>query len=121
MTNIAPRALLVALASVLLFVIDDVVHAHRDQIDADGVVYASGERDLELRAHAVGAAHEHGIVDAAGHTAHSGDPADVGEDLRDARLLRQRLDALEAAPGRTRASAAPDATTASSSASRCAA
>ena len=43
---------------------EDVVHAVVDQIDADRVVHAGHERDLELRADAIRARHEHGILHA---------------------------------------------------------
>src|SRR2546428_12998997 len=41
---------------------EDVVHAHRDQVDADGVVAAGQERDLELRSHAGGRRNQDGFT-----------------------------------------------------------
>ena len=38
---------------------EDVVDAHRDEVDADRVVAVERERELELGAHAVGAGDEH--------------------------------------------------------------
>ena len=40
----------------------DVVDAHRDQVDADGVVTVEREGELQLRADAVGAGHEHRLL-----------------------------------------------------------
>ena len=40
---------------------EHVVHAHRRQIDADGVVFPRREGDLQLRADPVGAADQHGV------------------------------------------------------------
>ena len=74
---------------------DDVVHAHADEIEADRVVRAGGEGHLELRPHAVGAAHQDGLLHVGRDAAQPGEAADVAHDLRDARHLRQRLDALD--------------------------
>ena len=41
---------------------ENVVHAHGDQVDAHGVVFVPIESEFELGAHAVGAAHQHGVL-----------------------------------------------------------
>jgi hypothetical protein len=41
---------------------DEVVHAHRDEVDADRVVDAELAGELELGPHAVGAGDEHGVL-----------------------------------------------------------
>src|SRR5207253_629495 len=41
---------------------DDVVDAHRDQVDPDRVVLSGEERELELGPHAVGAHDQHRLV-----------------------------------------------------------
>ena len=74
---------------------DDVVHAHPDEVEPDRVVDAGEERDLELRADTVGAAHEDGLDDASGHGAEAGKPADVAQDLGNPSHLCERLDALD--------------------------
>ena len=74
---------------------DDVVHAHADEVEADRVVDAGGEGDLELRPDAVGAAHEDGLLDVGGDAAEPGEAADVADHLGDAGHLRERLDALD--------------------------
>ena len=53
------------------------------------------ERDLELRPDAVGAADEHGLLDARRDAAEPREPADVAQDLGDARGRGERLDALD--------------------------
>ncbi len=56
-----------------------VVDAHRHRVDADGVVLVHGEGDLELRTHAVGAAHQDRLLVTEGrqveHTAERPDAA----------------------------------------------
>ncbi len=72
----------------------DVVHAHRDEIDPDGVVNAGGESDLQLGADAVGAADEDGLLHPRGDGAQPREASDVGEDLGDPRALREGRDAV---------------------------
>ena len=74
---------------------DHVVDAHRHQILSDAAVYARGERDLELRADAVGAAYQERVLDTARQGAEAGEAADVLDDLGDARAPCQRFDALD--------------------------
>eukprot|EP00955_Chlamydomonas_euryale_P100206 365268-Chlamydomonas_euryale.AAC.11 len=42
---------------------DDVVDGHGDQVDTDRVVLVHVERELKLRAHAVGAGHQEGVAE----------------------------------------------------------
>ena len=56
----------------------DVVHAMRHEVDAHGVVFAGHEGELELRAHAVDAGHEHRGLHARGVEAvHGAEAADI--------------------------------------------
>ena len=41
---------------------DQVVHAHRDEIDADAVMLVGGDRELQFRADPVGGRHQDGIA-----------------------------------------------------------
>jgi len=73
----------------------DVVDAHRDEIDADGVVPVQRERELQLGADAVGARHQHGLPVALGQPDQRAESADAGEHLGAHRPLRERLDPLD--------------------------
>ena len=44
---------------------DDIVHAHRNQVDSDGVVSILRNCKHDLRAYPVGAGHQHGVTEAA--------------------------------------------------------
>ncbi len=74
---------------------EDVVHAHRDEVDADGVVARELECELELRADAVGAGDEHRLAKTLADLHESAEAADAGEDFGTHRALRVRLDALD--------------------------
>ncbi len=73
----------------------DVVDAHRDEIDADRVVAAERERELQLGADAVGARHQHGLAIALRQLDQRAESADAGQHLRAQRPLRERLDPLD--------------------------
>jgi hypothetical protein len=74
-----------------------VVDRHGDQVDADRVVPAGGERGLELGADAVGAADQDRIAVAARDAAHTGETADSGQDLRSRGGGRERPDTIDQA------------------------
>ena len=62
---------------------DDVVDAHGHAVDADGVVLVHEEGELQLRADAVRAADEHGVLDAGRvQLKQTAEAADVGTDAR---------------------------------------
>ena len=72
-----------------------VVDAHRDQVDADGVVAAGVDREAQLGADAVGAGHQHRMPVAGRQLHQRAEAADAGEHLAALRALHQRLDALD--------------------------
>ena len=73
---------------------DDVVHAHRNEVDADGVVATELECELELGADSVGSRHEHRIFDVARDGAETREPPERAEDVLGASRLGKRLDSL---------------------------
>ena len=76
----------------------DVVHAHGDEVDADGVVPVRRERDLELGADAVGAGDEHRLpVLLHVEREEPAEAADPGEDLRPEGGAGMGLDELDEA------------------------
>src|SRR5205085_296931 len=60
---------------------DDVVDAHRDEIDPDGVVASARERELELGADAVGPGDQHGLSVPLRYLEEPAESADAGEDF----------------------------------------
>ncbi len=74
---------------------ENVVHAHRDEVDADGVVPAVLERELELGADAVGAGDQHRLAVALRDLEQRAEAADAREHLGAQRALGERLDALD--------------------------
>ncbi len=75
---------------------EDVVHAVVHQVGADRIVPAGHERHLELRAHTVGARHEHRLaVAVAVELEQTAERPDLREDARRERGARQRLDAAD--------------------------
>ena len=74
---------------------DDVIGAHRHQIDADGVVPVEGDRNLQLRADAIGAGHQHRLAILLRDLAERAKAADAGEHFRAQRLARVGLDGLD--------------------------
>ena len=77
----------------------DVVDAHRDEVDADGVEPAHAAGDLDLGAHAVGAGHQHGVLEA--RQAHgAAEPAEAAEDERVLRALQPLLHEVDGAVAR---------------------
>ncbi len=76
-----------------------VVDAHRDEVDADGVEPAHAAGDLDLGAHAVGAGHQHGVLEA--RQAHGpAEPAEAAEDERVLRALQPLLHEVDGAVAR---------------------
>jgi hypothetical protein len=74
---------------------EDVVHAHRDEIDADRVVAVELEGELQLRSDAVGARHEHRLLIAFRHFEERAEAADAREHAGAHRAARVRLDAID--------------------------
>ena len=73
----------------------DVVGAHRDQVDADGVVTAGVDGEAQLGSNTVGAGHQHRLAVAGRQLDQRAEAADAGEHLAAVRTLHQRLDALD--------------------------
>ncbi len=73
----------------------DVVDAHRHQIDADGVVLVHGKRELELGADAVGARDQHRLAVTLGKLDERTEAADPGQHLGPQCALRERLDRID--------------------------
>ena len=74
----------------------DVVDAHGDEVDADGVVAPGRGGDHGLRADTVGGRHEHGIAIATGREREqAAEPADVADDLGPEGRAHVALDALD--------------------------
>ncbi len=73
----------------------DVVDAHRDQIDADRVVPAEREGELELGAHAIGAGDQDRFAVTLRQLDERAEAADAGEHFGAQRALRVRLDRLD--------------------------
>ena len=75
---------------------DDVVHRHRDKVDADRVVHAGLDRDLELCPDAVIGRDQHGIREAGGlQIEQAAEPADLGVGAAPAGRAHQRLEAFD--------------------------
>ena len=73
----------------------DVIGAHGDEVDADGVVAAGVDRQAQLGTHAVGAGHQHRLPVAARQLHQRAEAADAGQHLAALRAPHQRLDALD--------------------------
>src|SRR5690606_22529761 len=73
----------------------DVVHAHADQVDADGVVAAELLGQLELDADAVGAGDQHRFAVHAGQVEQRAEPARAAHHFRAEAAPDQRHDALD--------------------------
>ena len=65
----------------------DVVDAHRHQVDADGVVLVQRESQLELGADAIGARHQHRLAEAFGQFDERAEATDPRQHLRTQRAL----------------------------------
>ena len=76
---------------------DQVVHHHRDAVDADGVEAAELRRQPELGADAVGAGHEDRVLVAVGRLEEAGEAADPRQHLRAVRRARDLLDLVDEA------------------------
>jgi hypothetical protein len=75
---------------------DDVVRAHRDQVDADRVVAPGFDRQPELGADAVGSGHhDRTPIALERHLDEGTEAADAGEHLGPARTRDRRFDALD--------------------------
>ncbi len=72
-----------------------VVDAHGHQVDAHGVVHIPLESQLQLGAHAVGAADQDGLLVALGHFKQSAKAANAGHHAFAHGFLGQGLDALD--------------------------
>ena len=76
----------------------EVVHAHRDQIDADGFVSPALDGDLQLGADAVGGGEEDRILEAGGlGIEHRGEPAQARFSAGTGCGFRGRLDQIDQA------------------------
>ncbi len=73
----------------------DVVDAHRDQVDADRVVLVHRECELELGADAVGPGDQHRFAVALRQLDQRTKTADAGQDLGTQRALGKWLDRLD--------------------------
>ena len=75
---------------------DDVVDAHRDEIDADRIENSALDRDSELGADPVVGRDQHGIDEARGlQVEQAAETADLGVRARPTRRAHQRLDRLD--------------------------
>ena len=72
-----------------------IVDAHRDQVNADGVVHLPFEGQLELGAHAVGTAHQYRLAIALGHLKQRAKAANAGQHALAHGSFGQRLDAFD--------------------------
>ena len=73
----------------------NVVHAHRHQVDADGVVPVELERELELGADAIGAGDQHRLAITLRDLEQRAETADAGQHLWAHGAPGERLDALD--------------------------
>src|SRR5512145_957085 len=76
---------------------EHIVHAHRHEVDAYGVVPPERECELELGADAVGARHQHGLAVILRDLAQRAEPADAGEHFRPQGAPGERLDGFHQA------------------------
>ncbi len=74
---------------------DDVVHAHRHEIDAYCIVYARDKRHIELRADSIRAAHEDRIDEATRQSAEAGEASDIRHDFRNSCGFGEFFDAFD--------------------------
>jgi hypothetical protein len=75
---------------------DEIVHGHRDEIDADRVVYVGFDGDLELGADAVIGGDEDGVVEPAGlEVEQAPETTDLGIGAGSSRGAHQGLDGLD--------------------------
>ena len=74
---------------------ENVVHAHRDEVDADGVVPLELERELELGADPVGAGDQHRFAIILRDFEQCAEAADAGQHLGAHRAPGEGLDALD--------------------------
>ena len=74
---------------------ENVVHAHRDEILADRVVFVQMKRETQLGAHAVGARDEYGLLVLLRHFEERAESADAAHHAFAQGLLRKRLDAID--------------------------
>ena len=80
---------------------DDVVDAHGDQIDADGVEHPSADRQFQLGADAVGAGHQNRVPETRRlEVEQAAEPAEIGVAAGAPGRARERLDGLhQGVPG----------------------
>ena len=74
---------------------EDVVDAHRDEVDADRVVAAEPLRELELRADAIGSGDQHRFAEPLADLDQPAEAADAGEHFRAHRSLGEWLDPFD--------------------------
>ena len=74
---------------------DDVVDAHRDQVDADRVVTLELEGQLQLGSYAVGSGDQDRVLDVARYRAQAGKSAKGTEHVLRTSRLRERLDPFD--------------------------
>src|SRR2546421_3332032 len=74
---------------------EHVVGAHRYKIDADGVVAAEGEGELQLSAHAIRARDQYGVTVFLRQLAQRAETTDSRQDFGAQRFTRVRLDRLD--------------------------
>ena len=74
---------------------EDVVHAHRHQIDADGAVPAEHEGELELGAYAIGSGHQDRLLVLRGDRAQRAEAAKARQHFGAQGTLREGLDGLD--------------------------
>ena len=73
----------------------NIIHAHGHQVYAHRVVHVPFKGELELGAHAIGAAHQHRLAVALGHFKQGAKAADAGQHAFAHGLACQRFDALD--------------------------
>ncbi len=77
---------------------DEVVHAHRDEVDSDRIVPPGLDGELHLGADAVGRGNEHRVLEARGlQVEEAGEPADQGFRARSPRTPDDRRDQVDEA------------------------
>ena len=73
----------------------NIVHAHGDQVDADGVVAVQFKSQLELGTHAVGAGYQHRFLEFLRNLDQTAETADAGQDFGAHGALGKWLDVLD--------------------------
>ena len=79
---------------------DDVVDAHRDQVDADALMAGEALRQLQLGAHAIGSGHQQGPIQTFRQTAQPGESTDPPQHLWSAGGVHAGANAVDERPSR---------------------